>query len=159
MKKIYTLVFSIVLSGTIIGQSVLSTKVVPKQKANLSKVKLPATGIRDQSKASTFAAWVEPVGDIMTQLGTTLTGASTGNSQGSFLSPMFQDSTVTQSDPNNGTMSMFTIMQGSVLDPKSQFLQASLNPYVTATQSYNVDSVAILGSYVKVTAAIDTLYT
>ena len=158
MKKIYTLVACLVLGGSIIGQNAVTPPVHPKQKADLSKVKLPVTGIRDQSK-STFDAWVEPVGDVMTQLGTTLTGASTGNSQGNFINPMFQDSTVTSSDATNGTTSMFTIMLGSVLDPKSQFLQSSLTPYVTATQPYYLDSLGILASYVKVTPAVDTLYT
>ena len=159
MKKIYVLAAGLILSGSIIGQGVLNTKVYPKQKADLSHVKRPVTGVRDQSKSNTFAAWVEPVGDLMVQLSIDETGASTGNSQASVVVCMYQDSTVTQSDPTNGTMAVSEVMLGSVLDPNSQFLQASLSPYITPGQPYYLDSLEILGSYVQVnTSAMDTLY-
>ena len=157
MKKIYTLIAGIVFSGTIIGQDVLEVPDHSTNKGNMSLVNLPVTGIRDQSR-STFAAWVEPVGDIMRTLGIDLTGQITGTSEGHFAIPIFQDSTVVYSDAS-GAYPIYHIMKGSILDPQSPDLQTSLVPYVTPTQSYYLDSLIIKGSYVKVTPAIDTLYT
>lgn len=149
----------LVLGGTIVGQSVLNVPFETRHKAVLApNAKLPATRSPYQSRSAAFDAWVEPVGDIMAVKGIDLTGATSGTSQDTFIDIVYQDSTVTYSS-STGTKNVFACALGSVLDPKSSFLNSSFVPYVTAAEPYYIDSVIIAGSYVKVTNAIDTLYT
>jgi hypothetical protein len=54
------------------------------------------------------------------------------------------------------------ILLGSVFDPQSQYLQPFFVPLLSSGDPYNLDSVFIYGSYVKVNpnpAIVDTLYT
>ncbi len=158
MKKACTLVTFLILGGSIVGQSTFNnTPYKPMEKAIL-----PTTGkphnVMTPRAAGPFSLWVEPVGDVMTQKGVDLTGATSGQSQGTFLSVVYQDSTVRISSPSS-TRFVSDIILGSVLDPKSPNLLNTYEPIATKSDAYTVDSIIIVGSYVKKTAAIDTLYT
>ncbi len=136
----------------------------PRPFNNLHKAKLPANAkppfynCNGQAKTTAFNLWIEPVGSVMLQNGIDETASSSVNSEGIFLNPIYQDSTVTVSDPNY-TNSISTMMVGSVLDVTSSFLQPSLLPICTSGDAYSVDSIMISGAYVKATNAVDTLYT
>ena len=157
MKRVYLLISVLAIGGTTIAQTILNTNGDAAEKGIMTGVKLPVTGSSHEPK-STLDEWIEPVGDIMRTMGINETGQATGQSQSMFLKHIFQDSTVTYST-GSGTHAINYSLLGSVLDPKSSKLQSSLQPYVTATQPYSIDSIRLLGSYVKVTPAIDTLYT
>ncbi|MFO0477762.1 MAG: T9SS type A sorting domain-containing protein [Bacteroidota bacterium] len=101
--------------------------------------------------------WIEPIGDIMTNKGIDLT--SSNPNQKFYLSTIFQDSTVRIGNGTSTTNYVNSIFVGNVLDPKSQLLQSSFTPIVTNSDPYIIDSLYILGSYVKKTSAVDTLYT
>ncbi len=126
------------------------------QKAVLSpNSKVINKSTNNNRAAGPFSMWVEPVGDVMTNKGITLTGAS--QNQDIFISELFQDSTVRFSSSTNRYIS--SILIGSVLDPKSSYLAADLETVASKADSYVIDSLYIYGSYVKVTPSIDTLYT
>jgi hypothetical protein len=69
------------------------------------------------------------------------------------------DSTVREGSGTITNAYVSNIIIGSVLDPKSTNLKTNHLPIVTKLDAYNIDSLAILGSYIKKTSAIDTLYT
>jgi hypothetical protein len=105
--------------------------------------------------------WVEPVGAVMYTFGIDMTGATTGQSQDTFLDIIYEDSTVTLSSPS-GTSFVGDIMLGSILDPKSASLDPTggFTPILAPTEAYSIDSIQIIGSYVKVDPSVtDTLYT
>ena len=160
MKKIYTLASGLILCGSMLGQSAFNMMDNSKQPAvKPANAKPPISYSTGADRTTSFNIWVEPVGAVMTAFGIDLTGATTGTSQGNFLNVVYQDSTVTASDPVNGTKFVGTTELGSVLDPTSPNLQTSFIPICTATDAYSIDSLVIQGSYVKKTAAVDTLYT
>lgn len=159
MKKIYLSIASMILCGSIIGQNAFNMQDQIREKAILpTNAKAPKTGINDASRVGgPFRMWVEPVGDVMTQKGLTLDG-STSADQDTFLATVYMDSTVRVGSGTSTTRFNNDIFLGSVLDPKSTLLQSSNDPIVTKNDAYSIDSIIILGSYVKKTPDIDTLY-
>ncbi len=167
MKKIYSLALaSIALFGTMSAQqnpfetNGLRQKAVlaPNAKLPYSKVKanMPATNAKTSSVV--FRRQVEPIGDLMYGKGLLLDGSASAN-QDLFLATVFMDSTVRVSSPTS-TRNVSDILIGTVLDLKSSLLNAdnTFTPIVDATEGFSIDTVFIPGSYVKVTAAVDTLY-
>jgi hypothetical protein len=159
MKKIYLSFTGLILFGSIIGQTSKPLN-HPMKAVAAPNDKLPTKYSNDPTRAAgAFRLWVDPVGDAMNNLGVDITGTGTAApSQEEVIDAVYQDSTVTISDPTNGTRFVSTILEGSILDPKSPNLQSSFDPIVTKYDAYSIDSVAIRGSYVKKTAATDTLY-
>jgi Secretion system C-terminal sorting domain len=159
MKKLYTLAAGLILGGSIIGQSVLVDPIQAKHKGTMvsNSKHRPVTNTSGASRTS-FGSWVEPVGDVMATKGIDLTGLTSGtSSQGTFIDIIYQDSTTVYSDAS-GTYPYIQNMMGTVLDPKSPNLVTSGNPYVTNADPYYLDSLFIIGSYVKVNSVVDTLY-
>jgi len=157
MKKIYLSFASLVLCGSMIGQNMGT---VPTQRVAATmapNAKTPSAIQNGERAAGPFRTWIDPIGDVMLQLGVNEQGGTTAPSQGIFAYPLYQDSTVTASSGTT-TSSIHNILLGSVLDPKSVNLQSSFDPIVTAHDAYNIDSLTIFGSYVKKTSAVDTLY-
>ncbi len=158
MKNIYLSLAGLVLCGTVFSQN---SPIVPDQN-RVKGILAPNSKSPNFKKSSTdraagpFRMWSEPVGDVMTQKGLTLTGNTPD--ENTFIDGIFMDSTVRigSGTPTNRFVS--TILLGSILDPKSTNLQASFEPIVTKLDPYSIDSLQILGSYVKKTATIDTLY-
>ncbi|MGB3947756.1 MAG: hypothetical protein WBM13_07215, partial [Bacteroidia bacterium] len=153
MKKIYFSLASIMMCGGIIAQNAPKVQAHKAQLSPNSKVISKSTNTR---AAGPFAQWVEPVGDVMTNKGLTVSGNGTLD-QDLFITPIFQDSTVKASSTTNSFI--YNIMLGSVLDLKSDYMTSSLEPIASQADTYTVDSLLIMGSYVKVTPAVDTLYT
>ncbi|MES2285790.1 MAG: T9SS type A sorting domain-containing protein [Bacteroidota bacterium] len=158
MKKIYLSIASMVLCGSIIGQNAPIQDPI-KQKAILpTNMKAPKTGSNSDSRAGgPFRMWIEPVGDVMTQKGLNLDGTANAD-QDTFLSIVYMDSTVRIGSGATTNRFVNNIFMGSVLDPKSTNLQDTFEPIVTMADGYNIDSILILGSYVKKTNDFDTLY-
>lgn len=165
MKKIYSLALaSIALFGTMSAQqNPFETNggrqkavLAPNAKLPYSKVKgnTPATNAKTTSPV--FRSYVEPIGDIMTNKGLLLDGSASAN-QDLFLATVFMDSTVRVSSPTS-TRNVSDILMGTVLDLKSTLLSPSFTQIVNSTEGFSIDTIFIPGSYVKVTAAVDTLY-
>lgn len=155
MKKIYSLAAGLIFCGSMLAQGTFVPFNSPYHAAR------PAKPLNSEGNSRVLGPkyWVEPVGDVMTSLGIDLTGASSGQSQDTFLDIVYMDSTTRVSDPN-GTRTIGTIMLGSVLDPKSPNLDPTFTPILSASDPYTIDSLAIYGSYVQVDPSVtDTLYT
>jgi hypothetical protein len=155
MKNFYSLLGGLVLCGSVVAQSAYSNlSVKPRHKAKTPKhAKAPfssSLSTRNAQDVGAFNDWVEPVGDVMTNLNTIA-------DQTEFLEPLFQDSTV---DANfSGTAQSVSMNYiGSILDPTSPNLASDFEPILTKNDPYMIDSLEIVGSYMKVTAAVDTLY-
>jgi hypothetical protein len=99
---------------------------------------------------------LDPIEQVMIQKGLDLTSANPN--QDIYITGLHQDSTVMFSSSSQGTRAISDMFLGSILDPKSTYLQNTFQPLLSAADAYTIDSVYILGSYVKKTAAIDTLY-
>lgn len=159
MKKIYSSAIGLLFCGSMIAQTALTPRVSTHAAQMPANAKPSFSVSSSPSRTLGPKYWVEPVGDVMNAMGYDLTGASTGQSQGHFLTGIFQDSTVTISDPS-GTDFMSTILIGSVLDPKSSNLTTDFTPILTSSEGYSIDSLQIIGSYTQVDASVvDTLYT
>lgn len=152
MKKIYFSLASIMVCGGIIAQNAPK---VQAHKAQLSPNSKIISNSANTRAAGPFAQWVEPIGDVMTNKGLTISGNGTLD-QDLFITPIFQDSTVKYSSTTNEFI--YNIMLGTVLDLKSDYMTSSLEPLASQADTYTVDSLFIIGSYVKVTPAVDTLY-
>jgi len=161
MKKIYLSLAGLVICGSIISQNIINMQDhINKQRAILpANAKLPLLHPNNSGSrvAGPFSMWTEPIGDIMTNKGLNLNGSANADAA-VFVDMIYQDSTVTSSS-QSGKSYISSILLGTVLDPTSTLLQASNDPIVTKNDSYSIDSLTIYGSYVKVTSAIDTLYT
>jgi hypothetical protein len=158
MKKITLTLSAFALIGSAVAQSAYIPTVVEREKANVSLQQRNQFKQASSVRASgPFDLYVEPVGDVMNAKGIDISGSST-TEQDLFLAGVYQDSTVQISSPSS-TRYVDDILIGSICDPKSSYLQASFEPIVSKADSYTLDSIFILGSYVKVTPAIDTLYT
>lgn len=150
MKIFYLLCTSLLLTVPMISQNAPSIQ-------NRDRTKTPVSPIANtnhqnsERAAGPFRLWVDPVGNAMVNKGVDLDYPD----QTYYLTPIFMDSTVTD---GSGTP-IYNILLGSVLDPKSTLLQSSTDPIVGANDSYSIDSISILGSYVKTTSTVDTLYT
>ncbi len=103
-----------------------------------------------------FAAWLDPIEQIMTQKGVTLTGNAPQVDL--FLEGVFQDSTVSVVTSSGATRPNSNILLGTTFDPKSSLLNSGFTSLVSHADSYNIDSVGIIASYIKKTADVDTLY-
>lgn len=151
MKKIYFSLASIMMCGGIIAQNAPK---VQAHKAQLSPNSKTISRSANTRAAGPFAQWVEPVGDVMTNKGLSTSGTSPD--QDLFITPIFQDSTVQASSTTNSYI--YNVILGSVLDLKSDYISSALEPIASKVDAYTVDSLFIIGSYVKVTPAVDTLY-
>jgi hypothetical protein len=159
MKKIYMSLAGLILCGSMISQNAFNMQNPNKHKAVLNaKEKLPVFQSNNNgSRTGTpFSLWTEPIGDVMTNKGLDIS-SGTGD-ETVFIDLVYQDSTVSISDAN-GTHRVNSILLGSILDPKSTLIQAGNIPIVSKADPYTIDSLIIFGSYMKVTAAVDTLYT
>ncbi len=158
MKKIY---LSIATLALCVGATAQNTAKAPTQhmhKAMLDpNAKIPAKlKALAKTQGGPFAWQKDPIEQVMTQKGIDITSANP--QEDTFLASVFMDSTVSVASgatirPNND------IFLGTTFDPKSTLIQPSFQSIVSMNDSYNVDSIFILASYVKKTAAIDTLYT
>jgi hypothetical protein len=161
MKKIYSLVAGLFICGSIIGQSAYSPFDGGRQRGQKpANAKPPISSTINSDRTLGQKYWVEPVGDVMNSFGIDLTGATSGQSQDTFLDVIYQDSTTTISSPN-GTRYIGDILIGSVLDPYSPSLDptGSFTPILQPTEAYSIDSLQIIGSYVKINPGVtDTLY-
>lgn len=160
MKKIYLSIAAVAIS---IGASAqvsfnLQDRVHTNKAVLAPNAKIPGKTTAFKTTGGAFNLQIDPIADIMTQKGIDLNGSSTTPSQDIFLSGIFQDSTVIFGG-STSNRSVSDILSGVTLDPKSSFLTSSFAPIVDKVDSYNLDSVYILGSYIKKTAATDTLYT
>lgn len=153
MKKIYLSLATIVMCGGAMAQNTPSVKLERAKMAPDAKV--IRTNNAGTRAAGPFSRWVEPVGDVMFNKGLDL--SSSNPNQDIFVAPLFQDSTVKMSSSSDRFIS--DCMTGSVLDPKSSYLDENLEPIASKMDSYTIDSLYIYGSYVKVTTSVDTLYT
>jgi hypothetical protein len=152
MKKIYFSLASIMMCGGIIAQNAPK---VHLERAKLSPNSKTISKSANNRSVGPFAEWIEPIETVMSSKGLTLTGSGTLD-QDLFVSPIFQDSTVRVSSTTNRYIS--AIVNGTVLDLKSDYMTSALEPIASQADSYTVDSLALFGSYVKVTPAVDTLY-
>jgi len=159
MKKIYLSLAGMLLCGSIISQSAFNMQ----DQNSVIAVLAPNTVLHTFNNSNTdraagpFRLWVEPVGDVMAKKGLVLSG--TTPNQTLFLSPTFMDSTMRIGTGTSTSTFVSSVLQGSVLDPKSTNLQSSSDPIVSIADPYSVDSLVIYGSYVKKTSTTDTLYT
>lgn len=149
MKKIYLSFIGTFFLGSVSAQNLI-TPVSHRHSAQISSnttLQHPNSSNSDRDSGP-FRLWVEPVGDIMYN-------KNVDTYQSLYAAPIFMDSTVTDGDGSYNS----SILLGSVLDPQSILLQSSADPIVGPNDSYNIDSLMIYGSYVKITATVDTLYT
>jgi hypothetical protein len=159
MKKIYTLVAGIVLTGSIFGQGIMThASDGPRHKAVVTPGSTLHRANTSSRAAGPFTFYVEPVGDVMTTKGLNLNATTGTSDEDWYVNAVYMDSTTQISSPSS-TRYIHDIMLGSVLDPKSTFLQVSGDPLCTNADSYTLDSIWVQGSYVKKTSNTDTLYT
>ena len=158
MKKIYLSIATLALFVGATAQNATKAPTPHTQKAMLDpNAKIPAkVKALAKPQGGTFKIQIDPIEEIMTQKGLDLTS---GNPQeDTFLGSVWMDSTVSIATSTGALRVNNDILMGSTFDPKSTFLQSSFQPIVTPTDSYNLDSVFIQGSYIKKTGNIDTLY-
>lgn len=159
MKKFFLSLAFLIICGSLISQNVFNTIDHLKEKCILPTNAKPSISISNSDRAAgTFRLWIEPIGAVMANRGISLPPTINPN-QNLFTDIIFTDSTVRIGDGTNTNKYVSEILLGSVLDPKSNYLQQSGDPIVSQADGYNIDSLMILGSYVKKTSAIDTLYT
>jgi hypothetical protein len=158
MKKLYFSLISMALCGSVVSQTTFNMENHMMQKGQIDPhSRIPQKNQPTGDRSAPFNTWFEVIGDVMTNKGLDLTG--TTPDQDYFLDVVNCDSTV-QVSSSTSTRSVSDILLGTVLDPKSSFLDASLYPLVTNTEPYYIDSIAVLGSYVQVDPSVtDTLYT
>lgn len=155
MKKIYLSLASIFMLGALTAQNSPKGGLTPAKLSPNSKI-TKTNQLNGSRTTGPFNAWIDPIQDIMTNKGLDLSNTASAN-QALFVDQVFQDSTIIGSF-TSGNRFVSQILVGSVLDPKSSYLNSDLTPVVSRVDSYTIDSLAILGSYVKVTPSIDTLY-
>jgi hypothetical protein len=151
----------LLICGSILGQSAYSPFRADKQKGELPANAKPSFSTSASDRTVGPKYWIEPVGDVMNSNGIDLTGATTGQSQDTYLQVLYMDSTTQISSAGGGTRTVSDILSGTILDPYSPSLDPTggFNALLQPTESYSIDSVALYGSYVKVNpAATDTLY-
>ena len=161
MKKFYTLASAVLFTAASFAQVGSKAPKTQLYKATLdAKTKAfmqsKSASNKKVAAAGPFDIDIDPIEQVMTQKGIDLT--STTPQDDIFITGLYQDSTVLFSSPSSARP-INDIFLGSVMDPKSLFLDASLEPIVSKIDSYTLDSLFILGSYIKKTPAVDTLYT
>ena len=100
MKKIYSTALGLLFCGSMVAQTALVPRVSTNSAHMPANAKPSFSVSSSPSRALGPKYWVEPVGDVMNAMGYDLTGQTSGQSQGNFLTGIFQDSTVTISDPS-----------------------------------------------------------
>lgn len=155
MKKIYMSLAALFLVGASFGQQVMPKRVNNSEKAQ------PVQNLKSRFHGNSAAAanevhYIEPIGDIMTNKGLLLDGSASAD-QDLFLAASYMDSSVVISS-STSTRPVGDILLGTVLDPTSLLLDSMGAGFYSHNDAYSIDSVFILGSYVKVTPDTDTLY-
>lgn len=161
MKKIYTLASAVLFTAASFAQSSTKVPVNVSNRATLdSKAKSfianKTLSNKKVSAAGPFDLDLDPIEEVMKQKQIDLTSANP--QEDIFITGLYQDSTVMFSSPSS-VRPVDDIFLGSVMDPRSSLLQASFEPIVSNDDSYTLDSLFILGSYMKTTTATDTLFT
>ena len=155
MKKIYLSLAALFLVGASFGQQVMPKRVSNSEKAH------PVQNLKSRFQSNSAAVadqvhYIEPIGDIMINKGLLLDGSASAD-QDLFLAANYMDSSVVISSPTS-TRNISNILLGTVLDPTAVLLDSLGAGYFSHNDAYNIDSVFILASYVKVTPNPDTLY-
>lgn len=161
MKKIYTIIGAIAITSASIAQSGLNiSRPIHTDKVTMdakTKARFNSNNVLVQKVAGgPFITQIDPIEQVMTQKTIDITSASP--QEDIFISGIHQDS-VTKFSSSSSTRQISDIFAGTVMDPRSIYLQASYTGIVSNADSYTLDSLFILGSYRKVTADVDTLYT
>ncbi len=158
MKKTYLSLAGMIVCGTIISQNAFKMQDYRMPAVITTDVVSPLTNLSNDRTGTAFRYWVEPIGTVMAVKGITEPPAANPN-QSLYINPVYMDSTVRLGSGTTTTAFVTSNLVGTVFDPKSTNLQTSHLPIVTHLDAYNIDSVAVLGSYMKKTATNDTLYT
>ncbi len=159
MKKIYLSIAALALCVGASAQNAAKAPSTHTERGVLApNAKIPAK-VRAQAKAQggAFAIQLDPIEEVMTQKTVDLTSSTP--QEDTFLTTVFMDSTVSLVTSTGTTRVNDDIFLGTTFDPKSIYLQSTFVPIVSNSDSYNIDSIFIQASYVKKTAAVDTLYT
>jgi hypothetical protein len=167
MKKLYLALAGLVLCGAAFGQS--------SNGIQDSGIKYPCLSpyvrtaqqhqVIDGSRSKQIDYWLDPIVDMMWNKGVNIDDVShtAPFDEVIYLAPLFMDSTVTVSDPTS-TEAVYYNEIGNVLDMSSLYLESNPDgtssggnsePIFTKTDAFNVDSVAIFGSYVRVNKTQD----
>jgi hypothetical protein len=166
MKKLYLALAGLVLCGAMFGQT--SNGI---QDQGIKKIPSLSPYVRtaqqhqviDGSRSKQINYWIDPIVDMMFNKGVNIDDASKPYDEIIYLAPLFMDSTVTVSDPTSTDVVYYNEI-GNVLDLSSLYLESNpdgtssggnSDPIFTKTDAFNVDSVAIFGSYVRVNKTQD----
>lgn len=168
MKKIYLSLIGLALCGAVFGQSSNTLKESTERFRSLSPfVKHPQPVQNPGFFGTDYAYWIDPIVDMMWNKGVKLDEpVYENNEEIVFLAPLFQDSTVFYSSGANKTRISYQQL-GSIMDLKSIYLKpepsgdpsSGSQPICSPADPYNIDSIAIFGSYIRVEKTVDdTLY-
>lgn len=167
MKKIYLSLAAIALCGAVFGQA-SNTLQDNSRFRSLTPYKRQAQPVQSPGERGIdYQYWIDPIVDMMWNKGVKLDEAVyEDNEEIIFLAPLFQDSTVFYSSDANKTRISYNQI-GNILDLKSIYLKPEPDgsqsggtvPINHPIDPYNIDSVRIYGSYVRVEKSVDdTLY-
>jgi hypothetical protein len=165
MKKLYSALAGLVLCGAMFGQTSNGIQDIGTKNPGLSPYVRSAQQhlVIDGTRSKQINYWLDPIVDMMFNKGVNLDDASKPYDEIIYLAPLFMDSTVTVSDPSATTTVSYNEI-GNVLDMQSLYLESNPDgtasggnsqPIFTKTDAFNVDSVAIWGSYVRVNKTQD----
>lgn len=169
MKKIYLSLAGLALCGAVFGQVSNGLQDREQRRADLSPFVKKAQPTQVIGERSTdFSYWIDPVADMMFNKGVNLDDNTKPYQEILFLAPMFMDSTVNVST-NTATTPVNYNQIGNVMDLRSIFLKpepgtkpppsGGSEPIVTPQDDVKIDSLDIIGSYVKKNPNVtDTLY-
>jgi hypothetical protein len=165
MKKLYLALAGLVLCGAAFGQDLNAIQDNGIKLPSLSPYVRTAQQhqVFDGTRSKQINYWIDPIVDMMFNKDVNLDDASKPYDEIIYLAPLFMDSTVTTSTTAS-TLPVSYNEIGNVLDMNSLYLESNpdgtpsggnLQPIFTKTDAFNVDSVAIWGSYVRINKSQD----
>jgi hypothetical protein len=160
MKKLYLALTGLVFCGAAFGQDLNAIQDNGIKGPSLSPYLRTAQQhlVIDGTRSKQINYWIDPIVDMMFNKGVNIDDASKPYDEVIYLAPLFMDSTVTVSIPTKTEAVSYNEV-GNVLDLSSLYLESNPDgtpsggnsvPIFTKTDAFNVDSVAIWGSYVRI---------
>jgi hypothetical protein len=165
MKKLYLALAGLVLCGAAFGQTSNAIQDGGIKVPSLSPYVRTAQQhlVIDGTRSKQINYWLDPIVDMMFNKGVNLDDNTKPFDEIIYLAPLFMDSTVTTSTTAS-TLPVSYNEIGNVLDMSSLYLESNPDgtssggnsePIFSKTDAFNVDSVAIWGSYVRINKTQD----
>lgn len=167
MKKLYFALAGLVLCSTAFSQTSNGIQDIGTRYPSLSPYVRSAQThlVINGSRSKQINYLLDPIVDMMWNKGVNIDDVShtAPFDEIIYLAPLFMDSTVTVSDPSATTTVTYNEI-GNVLDMQSLYLESNPDgtasggnsvPIFAKTDAFNIDSIVIWGSYVRVNKTLD----